>query len=107
MKRILLNEESVLVEGDKITLEVNDGDIVFKTNDHCVFPSKFGLNQVVKFKLKDKSKDVTTLATIRGIHFYEGKVKYDLALWLGDGSVDDPEWESRIYNVDSLLLEAV
>lgn len=103
MKRILLNEESVLVEGDKITLEIKDGDLIYQCNDKCIFYSKFGINQVIKMKIKDS----TILATVRGVHFYEDKVKYDLALWLGDGSVDDPEWESRIYNVDSILVEAV
>ena len=36
-------------------------------------------------------------AFILAVHFYEGKVKYDLELQLG-------EYKSRIYNVDSALV---
>jgi hypothetical protein len=85
---------------------VEEWDEKKKVKDHTMYPSLFSLKQVVKIKLKDVHKDIKQLATVKGIHFYEGKVKYDLALWLGDGSVDNPEWESRIYNVDSLLLES-
>jgi hypothetical protein len=57
-------------------------------------------NQVVSLKFRDGDKPLN--ATVRGIHLYTGKkTKYDLGLWLGDGSVDDPERETRIYNVDS------
>lgn len=72
-----------------------------RVNDHVLYPSRFELNQVVHLKIR---KEVVT-ATVRGIHFYPGKIKYDLGLWLGDGSVDDPEFESRIYNVDSILVD--
>lgn len=71
---------------------------------HVVYPSLFSISQVVKLKFKENQEAI--LATVKGIHFYEGKVKYDLGLWLGDGSLDDPEWESRIYNVDSIHIEA-
>jgi hypothetical protein len=75
------------------------------TNEQTVYIPDFTIKQVVKFKVK---KDADYIyATVKGIHFYESKIKYDLALWLGDGSVDDPERESRIYNVEVEFLEAV
>ena len=67
-----------------------------------VLPSNFQVDQVVEVAFK-KGGDAIT-ATVRGVHFYRGKVKYDLGLWLGDGSVDDPEIETRIYNIDSLYV---
>lgn len=71
-----------------------------RSNGHVLYPSRFELNQVVQLKINEEA----VLATVRGIHFYPGKIKYDLGLWLGDGTVDDPEFESRIYNVDSILV---
>lgn len=65
-------------------------------------PSQFQPNQVVH--LKFRKDDIPFTATVRGVHFYVGKVKYDLGLWLGDGSVDHPETETRIYNVDSVYV---
>jgi hypothetical protein len=66
---------------------------------------EFTLRQVIKLKFKQDQGHV--FATIRGIHLYEDRIKYDLAIWLGDGSVDDPERETRIYNVESEFLEVV
>lgn len=65
-------------------------------------PSALQPNQVAKVKFR--SNDEPLIATVRGVHFYIGKVKYDLGLWLGDGSVDNPETETRIYNVDSVFV---
>lgn len=65
----------------------------------CHLPSEFQLKQVVCIKFNKGDKPLT--ATVRGVHFYNNKIKYDLGLWLGNGSVDDPERETRIYNVDS------
>lgn len=63
-------------------------------------PTKIQLNQVVNASfLKGKG-----LCTIRGIHFFIDRVKYDLGVWLGDGSVDNPERETRIYNVDQEFI---
>lgn len=56
-------------------------------------------NQVVR--LQFRKSDEPFIATVRGVHLYMGKTKYDLGLWLGDGTVDNPEKETRIYNVDS------
>lgn len=51
--------------------------------------------------------------TVRGIHTYGDVIKYDLDLWLGDGSADGEGYQdedtgikklqkrSRIYNVDA------
>ncbi len=64
-------------------------------------PSAFQPNQVIGVKFRNGDKPFT--ATVRGVHFYPGKVKYDVGLWLGDGSVDNPESETRIYNVDSVF----
>lgn len=65
-------------------------------------PSQFQLNQVVIFGKNEECK--LQYATIRGVHFYRGTVKYDLGLWIGDGSIDNPEKETRIYNVDEEVL---
>lgn len=66
-------------------------------------PSQFQYNEVAKVKFSTLGEGFL-YATIRGIHFYNNKVKYDLGLWLGDGSVDNPEAETRIYNVESDFL---
>jgi hypothetical protein len=65
-------------------------------------PSTFQIDQVVSVQFKKGTYALN--ATVRGVHFYRGKVKYDLGLWLGDGSVDDPETETRIYNIDSVYV---
>lgn len=63
-------------------------------------PSDIQLNQVVIASfLKGRG-----LCTVRGIHFFPDRIKYDLGVWLGDGSVDDPERETRIYNVDQEFI---
>lgn len=62
------------------------------------------VNQVAK--LKFRKNDEPYLCTVRCVHQYKNHIKYDLGLWLGDGSVDDPERETRIYNVDSIYVEA-
>jgi hypothetical protein len=69
-----------------------------------VLPSAYQIDQVVSVSFK-KGGDAIT-ATIGGVHFYRGKVKYDLGLWLGDGSADDPETETRIYNIDSIYVKS-
>jgi DNA-binding transcriptional regulator WhiA len=75
----------------------------FIVEDQSLVASLKGLkaivNQVIYLQFRKEDKPIT--ATVRGIHFYRDKTKYDLGLWLGDGSVDDPERETRIYNVDS------
>lgn len=73
-----------------------------RVNGHVLYPSLLELNQVAHVKFRPDDKHIT--ATIRGVHFFPGKVKYDLGLWLGDGTVDNPEYESRIYNVDSIFI---
>lgn len=97
----------VEINGIKLDGEIIDNQEIVKIiqerhNGYATYPSLFELNQVVRLKLKNEK----ITATVRGIHFYPGKVKYDLGLWLGDGSVDDPEYESRIYNVDSIFVTA-
>lgn len=89
-----------------------DEELSFKGDSHdsIQLPSNLQPNQVCKFlqpnqvcKLQFRKDDKPFIATVRGVHFYVGKVKYDLGLWMGDGSVDDPEYETRIYNVDSVF----
>jgi hypothetical protein len=70
----------------------------------ATLPSAFQIDQVVNVQFKKGTYALN--ATVRGVHFYRGKVKYDLGLWLGDGSVDDPETETRIYNIDSIYVKA-
>lgn len=65
-------------------------------------PSNLQPNQVCYLQFRKSDNPLT--ATVRCVHFYIGKVKYDLGIWLGDGTVDDPEYETRIYNVDSVFV---
>lgn len=83
------------------TNSMNDPQIMEVANE-IILPSALQPNQVAK--LQFRKNDEPIMATVRGVHFYPGKVKYDLGLWLGDGSVDDPKYESRIYNVDSVFV---
>lgn len=88
--------------------EVTDADLAnwkvegeFPSN--CTYyPSRHSLQQVVGIKFKNSIEPMN--ATIIGIHVYEGKIKYDVALWIGDGSVDDSQQQTRIYNVDSCFV---
>lgn len=66
-----------------------------------ILPSNLQVNEVAKVKFKENCEFT---ATIRGVHFFKSKVKYDLGLWLGDGSTNNPEIETRIYNVDSVFV---
>ena len=78
-------------------------------NNHVEYPSRFALNQGVKIYFSTNQYgeiNTDTLAlngTVRGVHFYEGKVKYDIELfWTNEnGGV-----HTRIYNVDSLYVVA-
>lgn len=65
-------------------------------------PSSLQPHQVCRLKFRPEDNPI--LATVRCVHFSINKVKYDLGLWLGDGTVDNPEYESRIYNVDSMFV---
>ena len=63
-------------------------------------PSRFQIGDEVLFYYIAEGRAETFPAIgafILAIHFYEGKVKYDLELKLG-------EYKSRIYNVDSALV---
>jgi hypothetical protein len=72
-------------------------------------PSAHQLNQVVKVyfstnKYGEINKDVAPLkGTIRGAHFYPGKVKYDVELFW---NTDDGGEHTRIYNIDSIFIVA-
>jgi hypothetical protein len=66
-------------------------------------PSQCQINQVVYLQFRQGHEPIT--ATIRAVHFYPGKVKYDLGLWLGAPSMGgDLEEETRVYNVDSIYV---
>lgn len=71
---------------------------------HYSYLSLFSLNQVVKVRFRKDDKPFS--ATIRGIHFYPEKVKYDLGLWLDDGGNSESanNDQTRIYNVDSCFV---
>jgi len=63
-------------------------------------PSRFQIGDEVLFYYITEGRAETFPAIgafILAVHFYEGKVKYDLELQLG-------EYKSRIYNVDSALV---
>lgn len=74
-------------------------------SNSLMLPSKLQPNQVCSLQFRPDDKPIH--ATVRCVHFSAGKVKYDLGLWLGDGTVDSPEYETRIYNVDSSFVKVV
>ena len=99
----------VEINGIKLEGDVVDNEELIKItqqrhNGHAVYPSLFELRQVVQVKFR--KVDTPFTATIRGIHFYPGKVKYDLGLWLDDGGNSETEAndQTRIYNVDSCFV---
>lgn len=63
--------------------------------EHTNYPSRYKIDQYVWFRLW--SADIA--AQIHSIHFYEGKVKYDLKLIGGNGET------TRVYNVDSIFVK--
>lgn len=65
-------------------------------------PSNLQPNQVCYLQFRKEDKPFT--ATVICVHFTVSKVKYDLGLWIGEGTVDNPEYETRIYNVDSAFV---
>lgn len=69
-----------------------------------ILPSAYQVDQVVKVKFKKEGESIS--ATVRGVHFFRGKVKYDLGLWLDDGGVSESSSndQTRIYNVDSMYV---
>lgn len=83
-------------------MESDDAKFMGGGDRNILLPSNLQPNQVAK--LQFRMNDIPFNATVRGVHFFPGKVKYDLGLWLGDGSVDNPEYETRIYNVDSVFV---
>jgi hypothetical protein len=97
--------ETISEMANKVLQEMDaDESLSFKESgsSHTQLPSNLQPNQVCK--LRFRREDVPLSATVSGVHFYIGKVTYDLGLWLGDGSVDNPEYETRIYNVDSAFV---
>lgn len=64
-------------------------------NSHELYPSRYQIGQYVWFRLW--SADIA--ATVLCVHFYEGKIKYDLELIGTDGD------KTRIYNVDSCYVK--
>lgn len=69
-------------------------------NSHTYFPSLYKQGDKVKVFLMPEGEGEFPgfPATVTGIHFFTGKVKYDLELNFAGG------WTSRIYNVDSILV---
>jgi hypothetical protein len=68
--------------------------------EKCVFESQVCLNQLVKFN--DGEKDNLT-ASVEAIKFaINGKVFYDLAVWVGKGGND----ETIIRDVDSIFVKS-
>lgn len=46
---------------------------------------------------KVTSNTINFEAVVKAVHFYPGKVKYDI-------EIETPEYTTRIYNLDSILL---
>lgn len=88
--------------------EVSDADVCNwkyqETPDTLLLPSKFQHGDRAVFCCMPDDPSVTSFpgipCEIIGIHFYPGKVKYDLDLLFVEGQ------RSRIYNVDSVLVVA-
>lgn len=59
------------------------------------FPARCNHEDAVKVTFQDKG---SFDAFVKGVHFYPGKVKYDLEIRFNDGTA------TRIYNVDSAFL---
>lgn len=98
-------ESTPNIPAEEMAAKVLEGWGKDDTQSSIELPSSCQPNQVVR--LQFRKKDEPIIATVRGVHFFIGKVKYDLGLWLGDGTVDDPEYETRIYNVDSVFVTPV
>jgi hypothetical protein len=64
-------------------------------NKSMKLPSKVQIKDVVKV---DFENGAPMTATVVAVHFYEGKIKYDLNLWIGD-------YSTRIYNIDSCYVK--
>jgi hypothetical protein len=70
--------------------------------------------QVAKLMFTPDMPPITV--TIRGLHMYGDVLKYDLDLWLGDGTADDDGYadndtgvktlqkRTRIYNIDASFV---
>lgn len=66
-------------------------------------PSRYQRNDVVRVRFNPH--DDGNYATVTAVHFLTGSApKYDLALWLEDGALDDPKTQERIYNVSERFL---
>lgn len=61
-----------------------------------ILPSKFQIGVSVKLSLSKYKDDFE--AKILAVHFYEGKVKYDLEIPI------EGETPTRIYNIDSVFV---
>lgn len=81
-----------------VNTDYSDIGIAFDDIEECnlprPLPSAAQMKQMVFVTFKDES----ITATVIGVHFFEGKVKYDLKLWLKDMMF------TRIYNVDSAFI---
>jgi len=73
----------------------------------CILPSQFQIGDKASLKLTGLSSKgdgslatVDCIAEILTVHFYEGKVKYDLELPLDFGN-------TRVYNIDSVFVSPV
>jgi hypothetical protein len=69
-------------------------------------PSRFQIDDMVFFSINQKVEGTSYFASslkarVIGIHFYPGKVKYDLEIPIYDESA------TRIYNIDSCFVEPV
>lgn len=76
-------------------------DALDLVNERLILPSRCQVNDKVRVFLMPEGENTFPGFTgiVKSVHFYNGKVKYDIELtFYGDFS-------SRIYNVDSVLVE--
>jgi len=91
-----LQEALDYFQEEKLLQILND---IAKQKQELNLPSQFHHQQVVKLTFDPEHP---LIATVRAVHFFIDKVKYDLDVWVGKGGNDS----TRIYNVDSVFVEA-
>lgn len=99
-----------LSDCDKISPELSPIERIATANDYVAelerelntIPSQHSPEDEIEFRIPATNGMAVMLGTVVGVHFYVGKVKYDLELHL---KVGDEEMATRIYNVDSVFVE--
>ena len=89
-----MNEFERQAVADAILSHYDEGD----QSDSIQLPSMWQYGQVVHFRLDEAMPPYN--ATVKGIRFLKGKVKYDLDVWIGEGG----NKVARLPNIDSAFV---